>query len=165
MDYKELYTEALERAKVAHKDEDRHLKATLERIFPELQEDNDERIRKAIISCCLDHGGKYKYLGASVEEMCAWLEKQGNKEQTWKPNAAQLIVIKDLIEDKNTSNLNKAILRNMLTEFKQFTNTNKREIDDAYLQGICDAKQELEKQGEQKSTDKAVPKFKIGDWL
>lgn len=28
-------------------------------------------------------------------------------------------------------------------------NTRKREIDDAYLQGICDAKHEIEKQGEQ----------------
>lgn len=32
------YDEAIERASAAHKDEDRHLKATLERIFPELKE-------------------------------------------------------------------------------------------------------------------------------
>lgn len=32
------YDEALEKASAAHKDEDRHLKATLERIFPELKE-------------------------------------------------------------------------------------------------------------------------------
>ena len=32
------YDEAIERASAAHKDEDKHLKATLERIFPELKE-------------------------------------------------------------------------------------------------------------------------------
>lgn len=32
------YDEALKKASAAHKDEDRHLKATLERIFPELKE-------------------------------------------------------------------------------------------------------------------------------
>lgn len=32
------YDEALKKASTAHKDEDRHLKATLERIFPELKE-------------------------------------------------------------------------------------------------------------------------------
>ena len=35
------YDEALKKASAAHKDEDRHLKATLERIFPELKEDDD----------------------------------------------------------------------------------------------------------------------------
>ena len=66
----------------------------------------------------------------------------------------------------------------------------KKDVDDAYLKGISDAKQELEKQGKQKPildfkasnwyvskvdgkihdmtynpTDKAEPKFKVGDWI
>ena len=57
------------------------------------------------------------------------LKKQGEQKQTWKPSAAQLIVIKDLIEDKNTSNVNKVILQGMFDEFKQFTNNCKRETD------------------------------------
>ena len=32
------YDEALKKASAAHKDDDRHLKSTLERIFPELKE-------------------------------------------------------------------------------------------------------------------------------
>ncbi len=36
--YEQKYKEALNRTIIAHKDEDRHLKATLERIFPELKE-------------------------------------------------------------------------------------------------------------------------------
>lgn len=47
------------------------------------------------------------------------LEKQDEK-QTWKPTAAQLIVIKDLIEDENTSKVNKVILQGMFDEFKQY---------------------------------------------
>ena len=43
--YENKYKEALEIAMVAYKDEDRHLKATLERIFPELTESEDEKIR------------------------------------------------------------------------------------------------------------------------
>ena len=34
MDYEKKYKEALEQAKVAYKDTDRHIKATIERIFP-----------------------------------------------------------------------------------------------------------------------------------
>lgn len=55
------------------------LKLRLQSVFPELVESEGERIRKAIISCCLDHGSKYKYLGVKMEEMCAWLEKQGEQ--------------------------------------------------------------------------------------
>lgn len=41
----------------------------------------------------------------------------------------------------------------------------KKDVDDAYLKGISDAKQELEKQDEQKPIDKVEPKFKVGDWI
>lgn len=40
------YDEALKAAVVAYKDEDKHLKATLERIFPKLKESEDERWNK-----------------------------------------------------------------------------------------------------------------------
>ena len=43
------YDEALKKASAIYKDKDRHLKATLERIFPELKEDDNERIRKNCI--------------------------------------------------------------------------------------------------------------------
>lgn len=71
---------------------------------------------------------------------------------------------------------------------KQGQTFTQKDVDDAYLKGVCDTKQELEKQGEQKSidpdtliqqrvdaladivaeqkpTDKIEPKFKIGDWV
>lgn len=49
------YDEALKRASIAYKDEDRHLKATLEMIFPELNEINNPYAR--------------------LKNMIAWLEK------------------------------------------------------------------------------------------
>lgn len=48
---------------------------------------------------------------------------------------------------------------------KQGETFTKRDVDDAWLKGICDAKRELEKQGEQKSADKVEPKFHEGDMI
>jgi hypothetical protein len=73
------YNEALERAKIAYKDEDRHLKATLDRIFPELKEDKGEKIRKAIINVIksLKEQQCHHIYGVMYDEMIVWLEKQG----------------------------------------------------------------------------------------
>ena len=71
------YDDALKEAVIAHKDEDRHLKATLERIFQELKESEDERIMGNIIATI------HLYYGEPLEdeakEMIAWLEKQGEQ--------------------------------------------------------------------------------------
>lgn len=69
------YDEALEIANAAYKDDDRHLKATLERIFPELAESEDERIRKEIIQV---FKGQIPFTSEEcAKEYIAWLEKQG----------------------------------------------------------------------------------------
>ena len=72
------YDEALERASAAHKDEDKHLKATLEAIFPELKENDYNKIKNAILNhlkkmCenCQDN-----VCGVHVEDAIAWVEKQ-----------------------------------------------------------------------------------------
>ena len=44
---------------------------------------------------------------------------------------------------------------------KQGESYTKRDVDDAYVEGMALAKHELEKQGEQKPTDKVEPKFKV----
>ena len=74
------YDEALKKASTAHKDEDRHLKATLERIFPELKDSNDKKIRNFIINelACLratDEKGSDRY--EELTNAIAWLKKQG----------------------------------------------------------------------------------------
>ena len=71
------YDKALESAIIAYKDEDRHLKATLERIFPELKESEDEKIREAA-KYGLQHLGWEHINGIKIKDILAWLEKQGN---------------------------------------------------------------------------------------
>ena len=72
------YDEALKEAVVAHKDEDRHLKATLERIFPELKND-DERIKNGLLKLlnCIAMKEYKDTFCITKEEALAWLEKQG----------------------------------------------------------------------------------------
>lgn len=112
MTREDKYKQALERAKVLiDKLESTHIKGFIYHIFPELQENEDERIRKELIeliSCMHDADPRKK-------GWIAWLEKQGEQK-----------------------------------------NTRKREIDDAYLQGICDAKHEIEKQGKTLDADKVI---------
>lgn len=68
------FDEALNEAITAYKDEDRHLKATLERIFPELKKKTDEEIRQQLIAVC------HLYYGDGIDterdECLEWLEKQ-----------------------------------------------------------------------------------------
>lgn len=79
------YDKAVQEAFIAYKDEDKHLKATLERIFPELKESEDDRIRKGIYNAL-------KYLetvlswdaldyGVDILDAYEWLEKQGEEPQ------------------------------------------------------------------------------------
>lgn len=85
MNYKEKakrYDEALKAAIVASKDEDRHLKATLERIFPELKESREDEMIRVIKEVILN-SVPYKIniltknTTITAEEAIAWLEKQG----------------------------------------------------------------------------------------
>ena len=117
-----LYDKALERAKLAIKDcgNNKGRISMIESIFPELEENRDERIREEIHIYLdwLDGRKDYAPKGVySIKDMIAWIEKQG----------------------------------------KTFT---KKDVDDAYLKGICDAKQELEKQCEQKP----ILDFKASNW-
>lgn len=73
------YDEALKKANVAYKDGDRHLKATLERIFPKLKKSDDEKMRNFIINelACLratNEKGSDRY--EELTNVISWLEKQ-----------------------------------------------------------------------------------------
>ena len=96
MDYKEKVIALLNNQELS-----KEQKEKLENIFPELAENEDERIRKGLCKAI------WTYIPyEDAQKYITWLEKQGEQK-----------------------------------------NTRKREIDDAYLQGICDAKHEIEKQG------------------
>ena len=81
------YDVAIERAIAAYKDEDRHLKATLERIFPQLKKSNDEKIRKKLIDLIYKVYANTSYITCvEHEDMLAWLEKQGDSPIKWNKN-------------------------------------------------------------------------------
>ncbi len=80
MNYENKYKEALKAAIAAHKDEDRHLKATLERIFPELKESEDERIRKALIEHVKD---QQSFFISAPDCKDKYEEEENNKYNSW----------------------------------------------------------------------------------
>jgi len=86
MDYEKLYKDALERAReMSALPDDR---ATIEYIFPELAESEDERIRKHLISLVKnwDKDGifsKYTSNPNDIKKILAWLEKQVEQKSGW----------------------------------------------------------------------------------
>lgn len=86
------YDEALAKARAGK---------SLEEIFPELKEREDERIRKAIIDALNSHGNSINLLssrGYSMDDAISYLEKQ--KEQKPTPK----FKIGDMIRDTNEQN-------------------------------------------------------------
>ena len=192
MNYEQKYKWALEKARVMH-DSAKKLKCevdakNLEHIFPELKEseDEDERIRKAILTGLIDCRDAPDLMwsnfgGINIDECITWFEKQGEQKQTWSPSAAQLIVIKDLIEDKNTSKVNKIILRGMLKEIEDVCPHVIEKQDESPITnieipfGASDSElQEVdyyipkgfhaEVKDDRVVIKKVEPKFKVGNW-
>ena len=98
MDYEKLYKEALKRAKEYHDvDTDNELnvyaKGTMEYIFPELAESDDEKIRKYIINF-VEVNKEVNLSTTDADRMLAWLEKQGEQ----KPIEGTFINIDDVRE-------------------------------------------------------------------
>lgn len=76
------YDEVLEKAKSWYVDAQIDFKKTLEALFPTIKENEDERVRKAIISGmkALQEKGKYtEFAHIPMDEVFTWLEKQGKK--------------------------------------------------------------------------------------
>ena len=174
------YDEALEKAKdfyKGYKQRDNQLYADdLETIFPELCESEDERVRKEIISFIQDHideinlqvSGDYDTRDKediALQEWCkkaiAWLEKQKEYESTdfeyvWnRTDCGALTSALDKYSEEAIINMCHAwydkgieLERKSWVEKQGYT---KKDVDDAYLKGICDAKHELEKQGEERT--------------
>ena len=106
MNYEKKYKEAFERAKKELNtcgSQDCDAARQIFRLFPELKESEDEKMRRELIAYFRNNSVSIKWSGLDVKKVIEWLEKQ------------------------------------------KYT---QRDVDDAYLKGICDAKHELEKQGE-----------------
>ena len=116
----------------------------LERIFPELKESKDEKIRKELIEYIKDQQSSFisapdcrdKYEeeeNNKYNSWLAWLEKQGEN------NMGISEVTKQELED----NINKALEKETPESCNKF----------------------LDEQAEQKPADKVEPKFKVGDYI
>lgn len=134
MDYKELYEQALERASKLYGAGT--ITESLSYVFPELKENEDERIRKTLI----------RYMASVIDidgikgkDIIAWLEKQES--------------VGEIVSRCRTSWYNEGKIQGQIEGLTD---------DEKYQQGWHDA---LEKQGKQKSADKVEPKFKVGDWI
>lgn len=143
MNYEEKYKQAFERAKGMW--EQGMMPERIEYIFPELQEDNNDRIRKSIMNLVKKsiEQGAYALQKRKADDMLAWLEKQG------KPSDDELTWLKTFIEEEAyylSMDIRDAADRERLIK----------------LQNILAW---LEKQGEQKPVDNVEPKFKVRDWL
>lgn len=85
MDYEKAYNEALERAKSAIKEcgDNKGRITMIESIFPELGENEDERIRKTLREIIIDYDPNneilIKEVGVSQKQFITWLEKQGEQ--------------------------------------------------------------------------------------
>lgn len=161
MDYKEKYEQALERCKkefnfnnLVYSHEE--IKQRLERVFPELKESEDEKIRRALIQHI-----KYKVSvisGWRKEELIAWLEKQGEKKPTspvWKYKKDHTPLIRDSLI------LNKY---GCVAESPSGTLVSDVWVID-YDELTKLPKEEIEKHGEQKPTNNVEQKFHEGDWI
>lgn len=107
----------LKDAVVAHKDEDRHLKATLERIFPELKESEDERIRVFLVDFIkVCKWTEKEDQGWPTKDACvAWLKKQGKYDMG----------ISEVTKQKLEDNLNKALEKETPESLNKFLDEQK----------------------------------------
>lgn len=193
MNYEKRYKEALENASIAYKDEDRHLKATLERIFPELQKSEDEKIREELIDAIQglwDNDALPMPLSVKRKNSwIAWLEKQREQE----PISITDEWIEDYWQHEKVINFDsydkgeeiqfdhygfvnfcKKYCQKPIERSEEDEKVRKALIE--YFNEQCDMSDWngiygyqvvawLEKQGEQKTDDKTEPKFKPGDTM
>ena len=117
-------------------------KDSFEAVFPELKENEDERIRKELLEHCINRrDGKQVCVDASDYRRWAdWLFRQGVENIT------------NIKSDKEISN---EIIKFLELPHPQFVGKRHQEKWIAWL----------ERQGEKKPTDKVELKFKDGDWV
>ena len=121
----------------------------------------------------MDYEKKYKY---AMEAMREWIAPCHTHEQL---NNLKRTIFPELKESEDEK-VRKALIRFHKSTMdidgikgyeivawleKQETSYTKKDVDDAFVEGMALAKNELEKQSEQKSTDKVEQKFKVGDWV
>ena len=84
-EYKKKYEELVKHIKHLHQSVNPEWKRTIESYVPEIKENGDERIRKAIFKALSKKDARDVLLanGIQVSDALAWLEKQGHDGKKW----------------------------------------------------------------------------------
>ena len=155
----EAYDKAIERAKKLYDN------GITEEIFPELKEDDDERIKKELIQW-VDEFPDIIWRGHYKKDIIDWLEKQGEqKRQVHFPKftfddilALQccMVTVKNVQEDNELYEQLNLIHNKMYDAYRL---GKQGETSPILSNSLNNGK------NEQKSADKVEPKFKVGDWI
>lgn len=158
--YKKKYEDALERAKVINPGTADYEVAV--KIFPELKESEDEKIRKEIrdfICWAIDIGSITKEQKKQSNSWIAWLEKQEGR----------IHIRKELFEHLKQSWYKEGFMDGKYsgTSFEYNGHTWGMCARDNGVDILLDKQffKHLEVSAEQKPSDKVEPKFKIGDYI
>ena len=146
------YDEAIGRAKKLYSN------GIAEEIFPELKESEDEKIRKEIISIL--RNAYWTSNKNRFNELVTWIEKQRDKDK----------LIQELGEYK--VKYTQEVLEKYVNSMSNKDDERLRKTAIAFLKDFAEQGYEnaveciawLEKQGK-KPTDKAKPRFNVGDWV
>jgi len=132
-----------------------HIQETCKENADSFTDDEDERIRKAIINLVeTEFGDRFPFDGFTREQMLAWLEKQGEQKCT-----AEEVLIKAGLKPYKDGDQWCILLGDNIQEgICGFGNT----IDDALYAFLNDL---IKSQKEQKPVDKVEPKFHEGEWI
>lgn len=139
------YDDAIERAKKLHD------KIDVEEIFPELNESEDERIKKAIIEFFESEDDNTTYSLVRKKDIIAWLEKQGEQYPSQTNERAWLYLVSDVLTWKD--GIGQYLDDPRVQELA-------KKLYSEYSQKLYNPSK-----NEQKSTDKIAPRFKVGDWV
>ena len=144
------YDEAIERAKKSYGNR------IAEEIFPELKENDTERIRKNCIHF-LELQKQHHAATFEIEECIDWLEKQGEQASSQNNERAWLYLVSDVLtwkygigqylDDPRVQELAKRLCSDYAQKLYNPSNSSNTG------------------KNEQKSADKIEPRFKVGDWV
>jgi hypothetical protein len=112
------YDEAIEKAKIWHIDCQIDFKKSLELLFPELKESDDERIRKELLEHCKNQAKPYIQTGnkcPQIQSWIDWLEKQGESNMG----------ISEATKKELENNLNNALEKETPESWNEFLDENK----------------------------------------
>ncbi len=163
MNYEEFNKGCFEEAKRLYKTANADQRYVLEKLFPELKESEDERVKKTLIEYFNAYPKDY-YGELKKSHILAWLEKQAENNK-WKPSKDEmdalygLAYITNKMDDKKDEAITK-LYQDLKREF-----FNGVSYENMFPSSPVDAPIINGNQDEQNPPDNVELKFKVHDWV